>query len=87
MDDVTEEQVKTAALSKGIPTIDHHRCSFCNTMVYYFIQGEDLFFNPGCGCSWSPPTQSSWQYAADWINMQSNSEIKIGIAKRFGLED
>jgi hypothetical protein len=83
----TGEEVKESVLENGIQSIDHHRCSICNLMVYYEIKGGELYFQPSCDCSqWHPPEPRSWQSAADWINMQSNETSHASIAKRFGLE-
>ena len=83
---VTGEQVKEAAKNAGITHIDHHDCALCGEMVFYCVEGDDLYFNSGCGCSWAPPRPASWQQAADWINMQSEDKHRIGVAKRFGLD-
>lgn len=82
---VTGEQVKIAMIAAGIEIVDHHECSMCGVMVRYERQGENLFFNGGCGCSDSGTQPRTWQSAADWINMQSNVLIKAEIAKSFGL--
>lgn len=87
---VTGEQVKEAAEKAGITRIDHHDCGGCGMMVFYSIHGGQLYFNPGCGCSWSPREPRSWESAADWINMQSRSgeygDVGARIAAKFGIK-
>jgi len=56
--------------------LDHHRCSFCDVMVGYSIDGSRVEFVPGCDCSWSPPEPSSFQAIAAWLAMQSSDEIR-----------
>lgn len=82
---VTGEQVKDAMIAANITHVDHHDCGGCGEMVFYSREGEHLFFNPGCGCSWSPAEPRSWQSAADWINMQSNAEWRSKLRAAFGL--
>jgi len=55
-------------------------------MVFYSRDGEQLYFNPGCGCSWSPREPRSWDDAAVWINMQTSVEWRNKIAARFGID-
>lgn len=82
---VTGQQVMDAMISKDITHTDHHNCGICGEMVFYSRHEDQLFFNPGCGCCWSPAEPRDWEEAANWINMQTNAEIKNQIAKRFGL--
>jgi hypothetical protein len=87
---VTAEQVESAVKAAGISRIDHHDCSICGHMVCYTVNQGQLFFNPGCGCSWEPPQYRSWQSAADFINMQSRTgkwgDVAAKVAKGFGVE-
>lgn len=82
---VTGEQVKAAMMAANISIVNHHECSICNQMVFYVRNGEQLFFAPGCGCSWSPAEPVSWERAADFINMQTNIEIRNKLRAAFGL--
>jgi hypothetical protein len=82
---VTGEQVKAAVAKAGITRIDHHECGICGHMVFYVVNGDQLFFAPACGCSWSPMEPRSWDSAADFINMQSRPDIAAKIAAGFGL--
>lgn len=82
---VTAEEVKATVLAKGLAWIDHHDCGGCGSMVGYSVEGGRLFFNPGCDCRWSPAEPRDWSDAADWINMQSNAEVRNKLRQRFGL--
>lgn len=87
---VTGEQVKEAAKKAGIGWVDHHDCGGCGVMVGYRIDGDQLYFRSGCGCSWSPDRPCSWDEAADHINRQSRSgdwgDVAAREAKKFGIE-
>lgn len=87
---VTGDQVREAAEKAGVTYIEHHDCSLCGSMVAYTIENGQLFFNPGCGCSWSPREPRSWDDAAEWINMQQREgkwgDVGAAIAAKFGLE-
>lgn len=86
MKQVTGQQVKDAMIAGGITRVDHHDCGICGVMVFYFRDGEQLYFNSGCGCCWSPPQPRDWEEVANWINMQ-NDEWRKKIMLRFGLND
>lgn len=85
---ITGEQVKNAVIAANIDTVNHHECSICGCMVRYIINDGDLFFDPSCFCStWATGYEPrTWDSAADWINMQSNENWRIEIAKRFGID-
>jgi len=82
---VTAEQVKTAAIAAGLTYIPHHDCGGCGAWVAHSIQDGNLFFEPGCDCSWSPPEPREWQSIADEINMQSSEEWKGKVMQRWGM--
>ena len=84
---VTAEEVRAAALASGKHWIDHHRCAGCDSMVGYYVDGGELYFDAACGCSGSgsAPRQRTWQSAADWINMQTNPDVRAELMARFGL--
>jgi len=88
MKNVTPEEVKAAALVAGITTVDHHDCGGCGVWVKYLIHEEQLYFDSNCGCSSykTVPRPCDWDEAAEWINMQSNPESRVSIAKQFGLD-
>lgn len=83
---ITGQQVRDAVTAKGITRIEHHGCALCGAGVFYSVEGDQLYFNSGCDCSWSPPQPRSWDSAADWINMQSKPEVGAKIAALFGVE-
>lgn len=87
MSDITAEQVKQSMLDKNITHVDHRECGGCKHMVYYSRVFDRLYFNPGCSCSgYNSKEPREWEEAARWINMQSQDEIRVKIATRFGLE-
>jgi hypothetical protein len=86
MQRVTGEAVKAAMIEKGIINVPHHDCGGCGVWVRYFREGEQLFFDPRCGCtSRGYPEPKAWESAADWINMQDRPQSRIRIAGLFGI--
>jgi hypothetical protein len=83
---VTGQRVKAAMILRGITRVDHHDCGGCGEMVFFIRDGDLLFFNPGCGCSWAHREPREWDEAADWINMQDNIKVRAEIARRFGVD-
>ena len=84
---VTGEMVKQAMIEKNITAVDHHDCGGCGVMVRYYREGEQLYFDPSCGCSsLGGPEPRDWDNAANWINMQSREENAEEIALRFGID-
>lgn len=47
------------------------------------MQGEAVFFNSGCDCSWSPPRPSSFGEIAAWFEMQRSDEIRSKLMEGF----
>ena len=82
---VTGKEVKAAMMAAGITRVDHHDCGIYGSMVFYSRDGEHLFFNPGCECSWSPPKPRSWDDLAGWINMQTVLEVRNELRAAVGL--
>ena len=82
---VTADQVRDAMIAAQIDRVEHHDCSICGYSCAYFRQDDQLYFDPGCRCSSGSVRLSSWQDAADWINMQSKESAAEVIAARFGL--
>jgi hypothetical protein len=84
---VSAQEVRDAALSAKITHVNHHRCSICDSMVGYYIENGDLFFDSMCDCTslWSQPQECLWQEAADWINMQTDVSYQEEIMKSFGM--
>jgi len=85
---VNGEQVKTAAMTANIRTIEHHSCAICGYMTRYIHDDGRLFFDAGCYCgrTMSNLEPRSWDEAANWINMQSNEAVRVNIARRFGID-
>lgn len=81
---VTGEQVKNAAIAAGLTFIPHHNCGCCGYTVGYMIDGDNLYFAPGCDCHWGQVEPRSWDSAAEWINMQ-DKQWQEKIAARFGM--
>jgi hypothetical protein len=82
----TAEQVEKSMIDNNIESVDHHNCSLCGYMTKYIRQGESLYFDAGCDCTGGETLyQRDFEDAADWINMQSNAEVKEQLAKKFGL--
>lgn len=86
LQDVTGEQVRDAMIKANIDKVDHHKCGICKATVYFSRIGDQLYFNSGCICSYSPPEPRSWDDAAEWINMQSNKEWRLKLMQNFGLK-
>lgn len=84
---VTGEQVQIAMMAADIKMVEHHECGACGCIVYYFREGEQLYFNPSCGCSETNSEPRTWKSAAEWINMQQEEEWKRKIARRFGFSE
>lgn len=82
---VTGEQVRAAAMAAGITHIPHHECGCCGELVFYTVYDGDLYFNPACGCSWSLAEPRTWDSAANWINMQTNEDVRVRLMAKFGM--
>lgn len=84
---ITANQVKDGMTRNGIITVDHHSCGFCDYMTKFVREGDELFFDPGCDCV--PYIKNleprEFQDAADWVNMQSDPDIKSKLAAKFGV--
>ena len=79
-DTYSAEWVKQQAAGKH--WLDHHDCSLCGCVVGYSFDGDDVYFNPACGCSWGPSERRSFQDIADWLAMQSSDDIRDKIMSR-----
>jgi hypothetical protein len=86
--DVTVQELQDSCMAKDIWYVDHHDCSICGEWTRYLIDSEinAVYYDSSCGCSSSCPTPRSWDEVAEFVNMQSQSEIKKEIALRFGIE-
>ena len=84
---VTPEQVKEGCLKMSLTKVDHHECSICKHMVHYVIKDEELYFDSSCNCcGGGGPELRGWSDPANWINMQSDEEVKRKLALKFGVE-
>lgn len=82
MQKYSAEWVKQQAQEKGASWLVNHDCSLCGVDVGYVINDDDVSYRSGCGCSWSPDRQSSFQDIADWLAMQSSDDIRDKIMAR-----
>ncbi len=82
---ITGEQVRDAMIAANINYVDHHECGICGCMTYYSREADQLFFNSGCDCHWSPAQPRKWDNAANWINMQTG-DCKTKLMQRFGIQ-
>ena len=85
MNKVTGEQVRAAMIAADITRVEHHECGFCGYMTTYQREGDQLYFDSGCNCSWGGWRPADWSDAADWLNMQSSPKWRDKIAASFGL--
>jgi hypothetical protein len=76
MQKYSAEWVRQQAQEKGASWLVNHDCSLCGTDVGYIINGEQVSFRSGCGCSWSPDRPSSFEEIAEWLQMQKSDEIR-----------
>ena len=90
--EVTAEQVKTAAIAAGKTFIENHRCGGCNSVVGWILvtmpNGDrDPFYDSNCGCVKyeTRPTYAGWQDCADFVNIQTNLEARNNVRERCGL--
>jgi hypothetical protein len=84
---ITAAQVRDSCQRNGIRSVRHHECCFCHYVVGYDIQGDRLYFDPGCDCvSYHNGLEPrEWSEAAEWINMQATPEERARIAALFGI--
>lgn len=87
MRDTSGPEIKHCMAEHNITKVDHHTCGICHYMTNYYVSDGQLHFDPGCDCTggggWR---ESSFQDAAEWVNMQSIEANKIDIAKKFGVD-
>jgi hypothetical protein len=90
MEMVTGDQVKEAVQKAGLNWVNHHNCGCCGVMVGYVIDGDQISFRSGCGCSWPPDRPTTWGEAAEHINRQQRTgkwgDVAAKVAKEFGME-
>lgn len=74
--------VKQQAQEKGASWLVNHDCSICGVDVGYIINGDYVAFRSGCGCSWAPDRESSFEEISEWLQMQRSDEIRDGIMSK-----
>lgn len=86
---VTGDQVRDAMLAAGMTRVDHHDCCGCGYMTAYLVIDGELYFDPGCDCgSYNnyEPRRAGFAEAADWINIQTNEDVRTKLMQRFGFQ-
>lgn len=69
--------VREQVTEKKATTLDHHSCGLCGYMTNYAFQpGGNVYFDPGCDCTWGGHLPSSFEAVADWLAMQSSDETR-----------
>lgn len=83
---VTGEQVRQAMAAANITYVEHHECCGCGYMTNYRVQDGRLYFDPGCHCTRGAGWRlTSFDEAADWINIQTNEDVRLQLRVKFGL--
>ena len=83
---VTGTELRESCESQGIKVIEHHNCSICDVAVSYQVDTHGrIYFCSSCGCASSLPRLTTWDDAAEFVNMQ-NDEQKPVLAARFGVK-
>lgn len=85
---ITGKQVAEAMEAANIQYVDHHPCGFCGYMTRFVRVGNVLFFDIGCHCTYRGETLEPRPFddVANWINMQSEPEIRTRLAASFGIQ-
>ena len=83
---ITADAVQNAMLSSGETFFTLRQCGICGSTIGYSIRGGELYFEPACDCSYSPPEPRNFQSVADLINMQ-NPEWQEKMKAKFFLKD
>jgi len=88
MRNVTAEELKESAVTKGIESIPVRECSICNSPLCFVVRNTDLYFSSACACSdyRTNPSPREWGDAAAFINSQTSDQVKQKIAALFGVE-
>jgi len=88
MKDVTSDEVKEAMIEANLERVLVRNCSMCGYQMEYIREGENLFYDAGCHCTYMRGglEPRDWNSISEWINMQSADEHKIRIAEKFGIK-
>lgn len=60
--------MKTLAELKQMNFIPHHDCGFCGSMVGWYPQEPDPWFEPSCDCGSSGGYYDTWEDVFKWYN-------------------
>ena len=83
---ITGQEVREAMQANGITYVEHHDCAGCGYMTNYTVFDGTLYFDPGCNCTnGAGLRRTTFDEAADWINMQTRFEVAQRLAAKFGL--
>lgn len=87
MRNTTADEIKQSCRKHKIERADVRQCSICHAWIGYVITGDNIAFDGGCDCTsyggWSSRT---WHDAADFVNIQTNMEVKKRVASKFGVD-
>ena len=87
MEKITSKELQAAMVAANITSVFHHSCGICDYPTSYIREGENIYFDSGCGCtSRSHLSLRTWDSVADWVNMQ-NEENQSALKKEFGFYD
>lgn len=84
---ITPDQIKEAVTKAKINYCKIRECSICDAPLAYLIEGEEVFLDTNCDCVsyCTQPSPASWGDLAEFINCQTNEDVRKGLAERFGL--
>ena len=83
----TAEDFKRQAKLKNIVWWGIHECSMCGYGCGYKIDGDNLYYDNGCDCSYGGgPEPRNWENLASHYNMQSSEKYKKEMDKFWGFK-
>lgn len=56
----TTQELKEQAEKIGLKRWNIHTCSMCGYSCGYIIEGDEVFYDAGCGCLYNPPQPRTW---------------------------
>lgn len=72
MEHVTAEQCRAIVKDKGFRRVGHHRCTLCGYQTAYVFDGDAVYFDPGCDCTYGRNVRpSSYESLAETFNRQT----------------
>ena len=75
----TKEQLKEQAEKIGLKKWEINNCSGCGYSCGYIINGNEVAYDAGCGCTWNPPEPRSWEDLTETFNRnqpENNPDFK-----------